>query len=132
MKEETQSIAYAPRTDTARKHPVPRWIKMLLAYCRKVFVGHGAAIIAIVAALFGKLLGSQLQSVATMEAARVQIQAQESKERIDRLGAASSKFLLATDGIFDITDLPRQAPALGISPPERRGSGCRPLHLRNP
>ncbi|WP_181405874.1 hypothetical protein [Pseudarthrobacter phenanthrenivorans] len=65
---------------------------------------------AAVAALLGALLGSQMQSASTREAALIQVQAQERKDGIERLGAASSRFLLATDGIYNIADLPRQAP----------------------
>ncbi|TPV47807.1 hypothetical protein FJ661_20020 [Pseudarthrobacter phenanthrenivorans] len=51
-----------------------------------------------------------MQSASTREAALIQVQAQERKDGIERLGAASSRFLLATDGIYNIADLPRQAP----------------------
>jgi hypothetical protein len=66
--------------------------------------------VAAAAALLGALLGSQMQSASTREAAWIQVQAQESKDRIERLGNASSRFLVAADGIYDIADLPRQAP----------------------
>lgn len=89
---------------------MPPWVWSGARKFSAFWTGHGAAVVAAVAALVGALLGSHMQSASTKEAAWIQVQAQEHKDGIERLGAASSRFLMATDAIYDIGDLPRQAP----------------------
>lgn len=102
--------AVSTGTTKTRLLSISNRIKAGTTAVKKFWVGHGAAVVATFAALVGTLVGSHMQSQSAKDAVMIQIQAQQQKEEIDRLGAASSKFLAAIERIYEMADLPRQAP----------------------